>query len=138
VQPFLHVEDNSVANGGFRVRQQTNGDRPKGSDSIRAVVSTKAKIHRWIAKTYFSEQLKTNPNSDTLLLFGGTFMVGGLVAVALSFGLNVFSFVVARVMLYTSAALLVVGLALWAVHATCLSLGYIARIEHQLWGDSPR
>jgi hypothetical protein len=41
-------------------------------------------------------------------------------------------------MLYTSAALLVVGLTLWVIHATCLSLGYIARIEHQLSGDSPR
>jgi len=65
-------------------------------------------------------------------------MIGGLVAVGLSFGLNLFSFVVARVMLYTSAALLVVGLAFWVVHATCLSLGYLARIEHRLSGDSPQ
>lgn len=91
-----------------------------------------AQVHRWIAETYFSEQLKTNPNADTLLLYGGTFIIGGLVAVALSFGLNLFSFVVARVMLYTSTALLITGLILWGVHATCLSLGYLARIEHRL------
>jgi len=120
------------------VRQQANADRSGGSDSIESVVSAPAHIHRWIAETYFSEQLKTDPNSDTLLLYGGTFMIGGLVAVGLSFGLNLFSFVVARVMLYTSAALLIVGLTLWVVHATCLSLGYLARIEHQLSGDSPQ
>ena len=120
------------------MRQQANADRSGGSDSIEDTVSTSAYIQRWIAETYFSEQLKANPNSDTLLLYGGTFIIGGLVAVGLSFGLNLFSFVVARVMLYTSAALLVVGLTLWVIHATCLSLGYIARIEHQLSGDSPR
>jgi hypothetical protein len=35
-------------------------------------------------------------------------------------------------MLYTSAALLVVGIGLWVIHATCLSLGYLARIERQM------
>jgi hypothetical protein len=94
--------------------------------------SVGAQLHDWIRETYFSERVKTNPHSDTLLLYGGTFMIGGLIAVALSFGLNLFSFVVARVMLYTSAALLLVGLGLWVVHATCLSLGYLARIDHRL------
>ncbi|ERH07295.1 MAG: hypothetical protein J07HN4v3_02934 [Halonotius sp. J07HN4] len=94
--------------------------------------SVPAQIHHWLSDTYFSGQSKPDSHSDTLLLYGGTFMIGGLVAVALSFGLNLFSFVVARVMLYTSAALLVVGLLCWVVHATCLSLGYLARIERQL------
>ena len=123
-----------LSNRGSAVQQQLSGDGVDGSDNRETIVSVPAQIHRWITDTYFSGELKTNPDSDTLLLYGGTFMIGGLVAVALSFGLNPFSFVVARVMLYTSAALLVVGIGLWAIHATCLSLGYIARIERQLLG----
>jgi len=122
------------SNRGSAVQQQLSGDGADGSDSRGTVVSTPAQIHHWITNTYFSGELKTDSNSDILLLYGGTFMIGGLVAVALSFGLNLFSFVVARVMLYTSAALLVVGLGLWVIHATCLSLGYLARIERQLLG----
>ena len=114
------------------MRQQINGDGAGGSDTKQTMGAMPAQIHHWITETYFSGGLKTNPHSDTLLLYGGTFMIGGLVAVALSFGLNLFSFVVARVMLYTSAALLVVGIGLWVIHATCLSLGYLARIERQM------
>jgi len=121
-------------NRGSAVQQQLSGDGADGSDSRGTMVSAPVQIHHWITDTYFSGELKTDPDSDTLLLYGGTFMIGGLVAVALSFGLNLFSFVVARVMLYTSAALLVVGIAFWVIHATCLSLGYLARIERQLLG----
>ena len=116
------------------MRQQISGDGTGGSDTHQTLVGIPVQIHHWITDTYFAGELKTDPGSDTLLLYGGTFMIGGLVAVALSFGLNLFSFVVARVMLYTSAALLVVGLGLWVIHATCLSLGYLARIERQLLG----
>ena len=127
--------DSDIANNrGSAVQQQLSGDGAGGSDSGRPIVSVPAQIHHWITDTYFSGELKTDPHADTLLLYGGTFMVGGLVAVALSFGLNLFSFVVARVMLFTSAALLMVGLTFWVVHATCLSLGYLARIERQLSG----
>ncbi len=116
------------------MQQQLSGDSAGGSDSGRTMTAVPAQIHHWISDTYFSGQSTRDSHSDTLLLYGGTFMIGGLVAVALSFGLNLFSFVVARVMLYTSTALLVVGLLCWVVHATCLSLGYLARIERQLLG----
>ena len=115
------------------MQQQLSGDSTGGNDNKGSLASVPAQIHHWITDTYFSGELNTNPHVETLLLYGGTFIVGGLVAVALSFGLNLFSFVVARVMLFTSAALLVVGLTLWVVHATCLSLGYLARIERKLF-----
>ena len=116
------------------MQQQLGGDSAGGSDSGRTVRSVQTQIHHWISDTYFSGQSNTDSHSDTLVLYGATLMLRRLVAVALYSGLQLCPFVVARVLLYTSAALLVVGLLCRLVHAACLSLGYLAHIERQLLG----
>jgi hypothetical protein len=90
------------------------------------------RVHRWVLAAYFPEQLKSVGDSDKLLLYGVLAIVGGLAMVVLSFVVNPLSFVVARAILYTGGAVVYAGIAIWFVHATLLSLGYLHRVEQRI------